>query len=80
MTKAFHPKKRIGKIGGSSKSWCISSTIMDKVCIFCPPAKTCKYIKRSRTREPLTKCVQLGADSTVRDIALKNKTVESWQS
>ena len=46
---------------------------MDKVCIFCPPGKTSKYIKGTRTREPLTKCVQLQADATIRNIAMQRQ-------
>uniref|UniRef100_UPI0035900444 uncharacterized protein n=1 Tax=Myxine glutinosa TaxID=7769 RepID=UPI0035900444 len=46
-----------------------SSTVFDKVCIFCPPGKHSKYIKGSNTREHLVQCLELKADARVREIA-----------
>ena len=42
-----------------------------EICIFCPKDKSSKYIKWTRTREPLIKCVKLQADAKVRDVATK---------
>lgn len=44
-----------------------TSRVYDKVCIFCE--KQTKYLKKTRTREPLVQALDLRADKTVRDIA-----------
>ena len=55
----------------SSRSMPSSSRVYNKQCIFCPPGKTCKYLKGQNTREPLVQCVDLRADESVRKAAIR---------
>ena len=55
----------------SARGKALSSRILDKSCIFCPPDKSTKYVKGTRTREPLVQCVELQADARIREVARK---------
>ena len=55
----------------SARGKALSSRILDKSCIFCPPEKPAKYVKGTRTREPLVQCVELQADARIREVAIK---------
>ena len=49
----------------------LSSRILDKSYIFCPPEKLTKYVKGTRTREPLVKCVELQAEARICEVAMQ---------
>lgn len=79
--KVFVHKKSLEKIRSLAKSseqsfesmksipqrTSTTSTVYDKVCIFCDKAS--KFSKNSKTREPLIQSVELRADQTIRRIA-----------
>ena len=46
-----------------------SERVYPRVCIFCD--QNSKYMKGTQTREPLTQTVDLRADETIRNIAIK---------
>ena len=49
---------------------------LDKNCILCPPGKHSKFIKGTRTREPLVKCSELQADAKLREAATRRQDTE----
>jgi len=56
----------------SARGKALSSRILDKSCIFCPPEKSAKYVKGTRTREPLVQCVELQTDAKIHgEVAIK---------
>ena len=48
-----------------------ASTVYEPVCIFC--LKSSKYLKGTNTRDQLVKCVDLHADGTVREAAIRKE-------
>ena len=55
----------------SSRHLPSTSTIHDKVCIFC--GKSSKYLKRQNTREHLIQCTELSTDHKIRDAASRKQ-------
>ena len=55
----------------SARGKALSARILDKSCIFCPPEKSNKYVKSTRTRDPLVKYVKLQADARIREVAMQ---------